>query len=240
MKYQSNLQDKAAIVILNCAFSWGNVTDKQLTAEVVSDNKAVRGSLRVRKTLLPDASGAHVRKVQGILSTFYRDVHSHLTYATPIEGQRIIPVAFEMEYEEKFKGTDDAGREALEELKVAYPDSIEQARGLLGSSFNPDNYPHVSEIDGYYKFKKRFLPVPKGDQIMNALGAAAGADVDAYVAEIMETAAEDAKKRLRDAVKLMAERLTTKGAKIYDSMPDAINELAKTLPKNNPKNCEEE
>jgi len=230
MTYQANIQDAATIVVLNCAFSWGNVTDKQLTEEAVSTNGAVRGALRVRKTLLPEESGKHVRNVQHELGKFYNGFHNMHTYSTPIVGQRIMPTAFYMDYMKAYSETNDKGKEALAELKAAYPDSIEQARKLLGDSFKRDDYPDVDEIDRYYKFDVLFLPVPVGSNIMNALGASVAANVDEYVGTVLKTAAEDAKKRLRDAVQLMAERLTTKGSKIYDSMPQAINELAHSLP----------
>lgn len=225
-----NIQDAATIVVLNCAFSWGNITDKQLTQDVTTANGATGGSLRVRKTLLPDASGNHVRNVQHELGKFYNGYHNDHTYSTPIEGQRIMPVAFYMDYMKAYAEADGRGREAMAALKEAYPDSIEQAKKLLKHSFKAEDYPDVDEIDRYYKFKVQFLPVPSGSNIMNALGATVAAQVDDYVGVVLKTAAEDAKKRLRDAVKLMAERLTTKGSKIYDSMPEAINELAATLP----------
>jgi hypothetical protein len=229
-KYLTNVQDAATVVVLTCAFSWGNVTDKQMTEDVTTDNRAVRGALRVRKTLLPDASGNYVRAVQHELAKFY-GYHRSVTYDTPIVGQRLMPVAFYIDYMKEYGTARDKALEALEALKAAYPDSVTQAKALLGSSFKADDYPPVDEIDRYFKFDKPlFLPVPKGDNIMNALGAAVAADVDNYTDTMMKTAAADAKTRLINAVKLMAERLTTKGSKIYDSMPDTINELARTLP----------
>lgn len=223
------VQDHASIVILNCAFSWGNVTDKEITDEVTTDKHAVAKAIRVRKTLLPAAAGVHVQLVQTTLGAFYQ-YHCSKTYATPIKGQRVLPIPFYMAYEEKFAEAQAAGRRALDALVAGYPAAVGQAKALLGNSFKQDDYPDSSEISRYYTLERRFLPIPAGDHIMSALGASVAADVDSYVGTILTTAAADARKRLREAVARMAESLTKKGGRIYDSMPEAINELAQELP----------
>lgn len=226
---QINLHEKAVLVILNCSFSWGTVTDRRMTDETVSEAGATRGSIRVRKTLLPADSGKHVKAVQSALSEFYQ-YHVGKTYGTSIMGQRIMPSAFAMDYMQKFGEARKRGLDALQDLKNTYPVAIEQAKKLLGSAFNSDDYPPVDEIDRYFVFERKFLPVPSGDKIMGALGEAASCEVDAFVQDMLKTAASDARKRLHDAVERMATRLTTKDAKIYDTMPQAINDLAVELP----------
>jgi hypothetical protein len=111
----------------------------------------------------------------------------------------------------------------------SYDSSVNQAKALLGSSFKQDDYPPADEIERYFIFKYRFLPVPSGQAILKAMGASVAADVDSYVGEVMTSAAHDAKKRLREAVQTMQDQCRPKG-KIYDSMIDGIDELIKTLP----------
>lgn len=224
-----NIRDKAVIVRLNCSFSWGTCLDKQITQEATDANHAVQGSIRARKTLLPQDSGVYVSAVQATLSSFYQ-YHKGKTYATPNEGDRILPTLFYMDYMQKFGETDAAGATAMAALKDNYPASIEKAKKLLGGAFKANDYPDVTEIDRYYRLGVRFLPVPTGDAIMNALGQSVATDVDAYVDEIMKTAAADAKLRLRKAVARMAEALLKKDPRIYATMPEAINLLAEDLP----------
>lgn len=228
-KLNVNLQEKAVLVMLNCAFTWGTVTDRRMTDEVTDDTGATHGSVRVRKTLLPKAAGKLVAAVQSSLSDFYQ-YHTRRTYGTSIRGQRVMPSAFYMDYMQKFGEAMAAGRGALADLVNGYEAAIEQAKPLLGAAFNRDDYPPVEEIERYYALDVKFLPLPKGDHIMGALGEAAACDVDTFVGEMLKTAAEDARKRLRSAVEKMAERLTTKDSKIYDTMPAAINDLANELP----------
>lgn len=224
------IQDKATIVVLNCAFSWGNVTDKEITDETTTAKGATRGSLRVRKTLLPQASGMYVDALRTTLGSFYRGVHERKTYSTLIEGQRVMPVAFYFDYMQAFGEAKAKINAAMDALVTGYPAAVVQAQSLLGASFKQDDYPPVEELRQYLKFNVRFLPVPSGDQILNALGDGVAAEVDAYVIDVMAVAAEDAKTRLRKAVARMAENLSKKDGRIFDSMTDSIDELAVELP----------
>ncbi len=228
MNYDPQLHDKAVLVQLNCAFSWGTVTDKVITEETNTHKGAVTGAMHVRKKLLPAAAGVHVELVQSTLAKFYQ-YHVSKTFSTSTDGQRVMPTAFHLDYMEKFGETQAAGNAALEALKATFPAAVEQAKALLGSAFNAADYPDVEDIDRYYKFKYRFLPIPSGNAILKAMGASVACDVDAYVGEVMKTAASDAKLRLKKAVQRMQEQCRPKG-KIFDSASEAIDDLVQTLP----------
>jgi len=226
---QVRVQDHATIVILNCAFSWGTITDNAITTEVNNDNHTTTKALRVRKTLLPAHSGVYVDAVRTALGAFYQ-YHTSRSYATPIKGQRLMPVAFYPDYMERYGEAHAKANVALDALVAGYPAAVEQAKLLLVDAFNAADYPDAEEIRNYFTLDVRFLPVPAGDHIMNALGAGVAANVDSFATQIMDTAAADAKKRLRDAVARMAERLAVKGSRLFTTMTDAIDELAETLP----------
>lgn len=229
MTYQTNLHEKAVIVQLNCAFSWGTITDQQITDETNHNKGAVRGAMHVKKKLLPAAAGLHVEQVQSILSKFYQ-FHSKVTYGTPTRGQRLMPCTQHFKYEEAIAEAQAAGSVALNNLVKGFDAAVVQAKALLGSSFNQDDYPSADEIRRYYVLQHRFLPVPSGDAIMKAMGASVAADVDSYVGHILTSAAADAKDRLREAVLRMQERCSAPKGKIYDSLTGAIDELVEQLP----------
>jgi hypothetical protein len=229
MNYDPQLHDKLVIVQLNCAFSWGTITDKAITDETNSNKGAVAGAMHVRKKLLPAAAGVHVEAVQSALSKFYQ-YHCLKTFSTPTRGQRVMPTAFHFEYEEKFAEAMATSTNALDNLVNGFDAAVLQAQKLLGSSFKQEDYPAADEIRRYFTLHRQFLPVPSGDAIMKALGAAVAADVDGYVGHIMTSAAADAKQRLRDAVQRVVDRCSAPKGKIYDSMTEAIEELVETLP----------
>lgn len=223
------LHEKAAIVQLNCAFSWGTITDKAITDETNISKGATAGAMHVRKKLLPAAAGVHAELVRSTLAKFYQ-YHSKRTFSTPITGQRIMPTAFYMDYMEQFGEANASSRRAMDALVAGYDGAVLQARALLGASFNPLDYPDAQEIERYFTLHVRFLPVPEGDRIFKALGAGVAHDVNEYVGHVMTTAAADAKQRLREAVQRMQERCSAPKGKIYDSMTEAIDELVDTLP----------
>lgn len=222
-------QDKLVLVVLSCSFSWGTKTDKEMSEAAVDDAGATTGAVRVRKTLFPAASGKHIKAVQSTLSAFYGNVHMAHTFGIGMKGQRAMPASFYMKYMEKFGETTAQADHALDDLEAGYPQAVRDAEKLLGSAFKSDDYPPANEIRQYFTFDVKFLPVPEGNNIMNALGAAVAADVNTHVEDMLALAAKDAKDRLRKAVQRMAETLA-KGGKIYDSMPQQVNELAELLP----------
>lgn len=222
-------QDKLVLVVLNCAFSWGTVTDKQMSEATTDETGATKGSVRVRKTLFPKASGVRIDAVRTALNSFYNGAHSDLTFSIGDKGRRAMPSQFYMKYMEAYGEAQANGHTALQELKARWPEDIAAAKELLQGAFKAEDYPPVEEIEQYFKLDVKFLPMPAGDHIMNALGASVAADVNEHVSQMLKTIADDAKARLRAAVKRMADTLTT-GGKIYDSMPQQINTVAELLP----------
>jgi hypothetical protein len=222
-------QDKLVLVVLSCSFSWGTKTDKEMSEAAVDEAGATTGAVRVRKTLFPAASGKHIKAVQSALSAFYGNVHMFHTFSIGMKGSRAMPSAYYMTYMEKFGETRAHADNALDDLESGYPQAIKDAQALLGTAFKADDYPPIDEIRNYFSFEVKFLPMPAGDHIMNALGAAVAADVNEHVNDMLQAAADDAKARLRKAVARMAETLGKQG-KIYDSMPQQINDLATLLP----------
>jgi histone H3/H4 len=222
-------QDKLVLVVLNCAFSWGTITDKAMSQELTDGTGATKGSVRARKTLFPKGSGMLIDAVRTAVNEFYNGIHCLYTFGTGDKGRRGMPQVFYPLYMEKFGEARANAYRALNDLKEGYPGAIAEAKKLLQGAFKEDDYPPAEEIEKYLKLDVRFLPMPSGDHIMNALGAAVAADVNAHVDEMLQQMASDARKRLREAVERMGETLTKHG-KIYDTMPGAINELAEVLP----------
>lgn len=224
-----NIHDAVVIAQLNCAFSWGTITDKKITEEVNADKGSTRGSVRARKTLLPAAAGTAVALVQEACSKFYT-YHTSRTLATGVKGQRLLPTAFYLDYMTEFGAAEAEVDSAMSALESAYPEAIKEAQVLLGAAFDPADYPPVQELREYLAFRVRFLPMPQGNAIMNALGAAAAADVDSYVQDAVKLATDEAADRLRTCVKNMAERLSNPKAIFRDTLTSNLDDVVKLLP----------
>lgn len=227
--FKPQLHETGMLVTLNCSFSWGSITDKQITQETNDLKGSIAGSCRTRKTLLPAASGVHVKLVQSTLNLF-KGYHDQRTFSIGIEGTRVLLTPYYMEYEEKFGETAKASSDALQILKDNFPQSVREARNLLGSAFNQDDYPDVEDIDRYYKFKHKYMGLPDTNKIMQTMGTSIAAQVNKSMEEMLEAMAKDAKMRLMKAVERVQEQCSNPKGKIYDSLTGSIGDLITSIP----------
>src|SRR4029077_15852260 len=194
--YKAPLHERFALVQLNCSFSWGTVTDTTISGEV-NTAKNSKGALRVRKTLMPEASGKRIRELNSVLYEFYK-WHTLNTMSTPTIGQRVFPVPLYMTYTERFADAKAKSDEALEELVTHFGDDVRTAQDELQGAFKPEDYPNAEEIRRFYAMNARFLPMPAGNQILDVLGQDVAADVDLCVQNLAQTALADAKSKFKE------------------------------------------
>lgn len=222
------VHDKVVVAQLSASMSWGIVTDKRISEEVEVDKQSAHGAMKVRKKLLPGDSGKKLQLVQQTLNGF-KQYHYQRTWATPTEGQRLLPVAFYVEYMEEFNTAQARAEVQLAELLADYLNAVEAARLQLGHAFDPTDYPSSEELRSYFRFGVRFFPLPAGSNIFGVLGAEVARDVDGYVAEILTDATEQAKDRLRKAVARLVPYKDPK-ARVYDTAMQGIDEIINLLP----------
>lgn len=225
----ATLHNHVVEVQLTCSFSWGTVTDTIISGEV-NTAKNSKGALRVRKTLLPEASGVRVKALQTVLGDFYT-WHTQNTMSTPTKGRRLLPVPFYMLYmEEKFANAKAAADEALEDLVAHFDADVQLARNELQGAFNADDYPSAEEIKRYYNMDVKFFELPTSDRLLRLLGEKAAADNDAYVRQMAQVATEDAKAKLRKVVECMNERLAKPDNIFRDTLTENMDDMLSVLP----------
>jgi hypothetical protein len=227
-KAPATLHDHVVEVQLTCSFSWGTVTDVVISDEVNS-NKQSGNALKVRKTLMPKASGARVKALQTILSEFY-GWHTQNTLSTPTKGRRLLPVPFHFLYMEKFGDAKGKADDALADLIGNFDADVQLARNELQGAFKADDYPTADEIDKYYNMDVKFFELPTSDRLLRLLGEKVAADNDAYVESMAKVATEDAKAKLRDVVAKMAERLAKPDNIFRDTLTQNLDDMLGILP----------
>lgn len=135
-------------------------------------------------------------------------------------GSRLLPNTRFTEYVKvmaKAKAELDA---ALDAFEPAYPAMVQVAKQNLGSSFNAEDYPDVSEIRGRFGISFEFLPIPSGQDF----GGLASAQTQ-RLAEALEerkrimvaNAMQDLWKRVLEAVGHIAERFGDPDAIFHDT-----------------------
>lgn len=225
-----DLHEKLMTVTLHCSFGVANnKTDKTLTNEVNTD-KDTEG-LKVSKELFPGETGKYLKAVRSKLSEFLA-YHYKRTMSSVDDGERLIPVAFYMEYINKYNDYVPLIEDVFQEFYDNYDSCIEQVRlhPKYGKTFNPDYYKPKDELRGLLKFTMRTLPLRKASQeLLNVVGEAVQSDLDTFMGEAITQAFSDVNTRVRKGLERMVEQLSDPKKKVYDSMTDSMSELVNNL-----------
>lgn len=222
------IHEKLMAVRLNCSFSMArHVKDAAITQEV----QAAHGSteLEARKNRFPQDSGTYLKALQATLAEFY-GYHIKVTMSSLNDGERLLPVPFYLDYMQEYGVYDVMVHEKFDDFKAQYPNSVARAAQILGPAFNPADYPDVSELDKYLKYKVITLPLPQADTLLSVIGASVQSDVDTYIGEAMAQGLADINIRIKKAVTRMVEQLSNPKGKVYDTLTGSLLELMSYVP----------
>ena len=139
MTNQVNIAEKLMVVRLNCSFSFGRITDRPLTSQVNHANKT--HALQVKKDLFPADAGTTLRALHAVLSTFYA-YHKRVTMSSVNEGERLMPVAFYLDYMNEFGTYKVLVEEAYDSFCSSYDQSISRSQNHSRNVFQPGEITH--------------------------------------------------------------------------------------------------
>jgi hypothetical protein len=230
MTNQVNIAEKLMVVRLNCSFSFGRITDRPLTSQVNHANKT--HALQVKKELFPADAGKTLRALHSVLSAFYA-YHKRVTMSAVNEGERLMPVAFYLDYMNEFGVYKVLVQEAYENFVQSYAGSTARAKSLLGPAFNAADYPAVDTLDSYLKFKVQTLPLPQASTLLTTVGDSIQSDVDAFLAEAVQQANADVFKRAQKCLQRMVEQLSDPKGRLFDTLTGNLVELVSFIPEFN-------
>lgn len=225
---QVNIAEKLMVVRLNCSFSFGRVTDKAITHET-NTLKNTR-ALTVRKELLPGDAGSKLRELQGVLSAFY-NYHKKVTMSSVNEGERLLPVAFYLDYTNEYVTYQAKVEEKFEAFETDYPHAVLRAQNLLDDAFSFNDYPQQDELRTHLQFRMRTLPLPSASEhLLQVVGESVQADVDGYLSEAVKEALSDVNTRIKASLQRMVTQLSDPKKKVYDSLTENLIELVSYVP----------
>ena len=225
-----HLSDKALLVSLSVSQWTAKKLDKKASAAVAKMNNADSRSGNYNKSLLPtcETLGRVHKETTEIRKSFYAN-----TLPWGIDGTFILPsgnyLSFMTEYRSK-KGYWDG---LVQSFFTEYDYAKLDAQRLLGSMYNPKDYPSYDHLKRKFGMDMAVLPVPaSGDFRVELIGDefdSIKADIEQRVARSSQAAIKDVWQRLFDKVSWLHGRLADPKTTFQDETYKDACDLVKML-----------
>jgi hypothetical protein len=228
-----NLSDRALLVQLSVSQWTARKYDKKVTNEVASAHGTTTAAGRYNKSLLPmnDYLDRVHKKTTHIRTKFYEN-----TLPWGIEGTMMLPTSNYLQFMTDFRKEKGEWQYLVNEFVGNYDQLRLDAKRLLGSLYNDEDYPDESDVARKFKMDMAIFPVPNTDfrvAIASDELTRIQQDVEKRIADAQTTAMKEVWDRLYDRVKHMAEKLADPKAIFRDTMVENTKELCALLPRLN-------
>ena len=228
-----NLNDRALLVQLSVSQWTARKYDKKVTNEVASAHGTTTAAGRYNKSLLPmnDYLDRVHKKTTHIRTKFYEN-----TLPWGIEGTMMLPTSNYLQFMTDFRKEKGEWQYLVNEFVGNYDQLRLDAKRLLGSLYNDEDYPDESDVSRKFKMDMAIFPVPSTDfrvAIASDELTRIQQDVEKRIADAQTTAMKEVWDRLYDRVKHMAEKLADPKAIFRDTMVENTKELCALLPRLN-------
>jgi hypothetical protein len=232
----THLSDRALLVQLNISQWTARKQDKKATREVADANHASRDSGNYNKKLLPMSDSlANIHTMTGdIRKEFYTN-----TLPWGLENTHMLPTSNYLHFMTTFRKRRAEWDTVVRKFLVDYPSHQITAQRFLGGLYNPEDYPHVRDLQRKFNMDLVVLPVPTNDfrvQLADDELSSIHADIERRIEESSGLAMKEAWQRLYDRVKHMVERLAKLDdpkSRFHESTLEHVTELCAILPRLN-------
>ena len=202
------IQNSAMLVDLNISVWTGRKMDKKVSDEIdAAKNTKAKGGNYHKKLLAGTQRLDDLQKLVGTIRTW----HYAQTLPWSDGGSRLLPMKNFFDY--KATLTDYAAQydEAVKQFLNEYPTLVSAAAFQLGDLFDSEEYPSVDKLEGKFKFKYVFLPVPEVGDFRIDVSEAGKTELQEQYQKFYEDrlseAMQDTWERLHDCVKHMSDKL---------------------------------
>lgn len=228
-----NLNDRALLVQLNISQWTARKYDKRATQEVATTHGTTTAAGRYNKALLPmNDQLDHVHKK----ATSIRDRYYKNTLPWGMDGTMMLPTSNYLQFMTDFRKEKSDWVSLVNTFVAEYPTLVRNAQTLLGSLYDPSDYPTQDAIRAKFHMDIAVFPVPSSDfrvSIASDELSRIQQDVEMRVRDSQQQAMKEVWQRLYDRVKHMAEKLSDPKALFKASMIENARELCALLPRLN-------
>lgn len=227
------IQERAMLVNLSISAWTASKKDNKVSNAVKANQAASAKAGWFNKRLIDPSALDPINQIEGRART----MHYKMTLPWGDNGDRMLPSQAYFEYTDQLRALRSEHETAVATFVGQYPDLVQAARQMLGSMYDPADYPEVNRIAERFSMRAVFSPVADADDFRVDIGDEAVAEIKKSINEAAEQrlkgATRDCWLRLEEVVKNMAERLVDPKATFRDSLVGNIESLLELLPKLN-------
>jgi hypothetical protein len=123
---------------------------------------------------------------------------------------------------------------AADDFERVYPQLVAAAKRHLGTMYDPDDYPASWDIRKRFEIRLEFSPVPDASDFRVEVDEHAAEEIRASITEAVEArqraAMVDIKRRMKEVVTRIEERLSSEDAVFRDSLIENARDLIGLIP----------
>jgi len=225
-----HLSDKALLVHLSISQWTAKKLDKRASKEIARINGATNNAGNFNKSLLPTCD--ELDKVKALTALIRKEFY-HNTLPWGIEGTFILPSANYLSFMTEYRGKKGKWDRCVKRFLARYDQAHADARRLLGSLYNPRDYPILADLEHKFSMDLSVLPVPTAGDFRVDLAEgefeSIQADIEQRVLESSKAAMDDVWKRLYDKVEWLAGRLANPENTFNNATYEDAKDLVKML-----------
>lgn len=228
-----NLTDRALLVQLSISQWTARKYDRKATADIAAANSAKMDAGRYNKSLLPmnDALTKVHKKTTQLRQKFYAN-----TLPWGIEGTQMLPTSNYLAFMNEYRKDKADWERLVADFLQDYDKIRGDAQVILGSLYDPDDYPSSLDVRLKFRIDMALFPVPASDfrvAIASDELSRIQQDVEQRVARAQTAAVREVWQRLYDRVRAIADKLADPKAIFRDSLVENAREICEVLPRLN-------
>lgn len=228
------IQEKAMLVNLMVSQWTASKKDKVVSKAVQQQHGASEKKAGWFNKRLIDPTAL---EVLGRLEGRIREFHYKLTLPWGDNGDRILPATVYMDYVNGLRKLSSEYEMATSEFVNEYPRLVQEARTMLGTMYDPADYPGTDDIARRFVVKTIFSPIPDAQDFRVDVGDEAVEEIKKNINDSISSrqhiAIKECWSRLYDVVEKIYERLSDPRSIFRDSLIDNARLLCELLPKLN-------
>lgn len=206
-----SISSSAVLVSLNISCWPATKLDRQVTENVTTNANANPNAGKFMKNLF---AGTSLRKDIEKTAAACRAMHLKMTLPWADKGDRLLTTALFMDYKTWLNGAERTYEQMCQNFFNAYPQLLQDAPTNLGSMYNADDYPDLTDVMSRFGFRYKFTPLPdSGDFRLDIPNADLEELKKSYEGDFgnrLQEAMREPWDRLHKLLKATSEKLTDK------------------------------